>query len=68
MMPVNPSADFLEAIRKKYRELVEGKNLPPNAVNPNQASRGTRTSRKTRERILKMYPQVTEEDLDSTTK
>jgi len=66
MMPVNPSPEFLEAIRRKFKELKDGKTLP--AGTQAKAVRGTRTSRKTQERILKMYPQVTEEDLKRTTK
>ncbi len=66
MMPVDPSPEFLEAIRRKFKELKDGKTLP--AGTQAKAVRGTRTSRKTQERILKMYPQVTEEDLKRTTK
>jgi hypothetical protein len=66
MMPVNPTPQFLKAIRKKYKELVNGKTLPPGTQT--KAARGTRVSRKTQERILKMHPQVTEEDLKRTTK
>src|SRR6266404_4411379 len=66
MMPVNPSPEFLEAIRRKFKELRDGKTLPPGTQA--KAARGTRTSRRTQERILKMFPQVTEEDLKRTTK
>lgn len=66
MMPVNPSPEFLEAIRRKFKELRDGKTLPTGTQA--KAVRGTRTSRKTQERILKMYPQVTEEDLKRTTR
>jgi hypothetical protein len=64
MMPVNPSPEFLEAIRKKFRELNAGEALSPSDVGSKQVARGTRTSRKTTERILKMFPQVNEEDLE----
>lgn len=66
MMPVNPSPEFLQAIQRKYKELVEGKNLPTNAVD-SEIGRGTKISRKSKERLLKMFPQVTEEEIDSTT-
>jgi len=52
MMPLNPSPEFLEAIRRKFKELKDGKTLPTGAQA--KAVRGTRTSRKTQERILKM--------------
>jgi hypothetical protein len=63
MMPVNPPPEFLEVIRRKYKGLVEGKSLPTNAVD-SKIGRGTKISRKSRERILKMFPQVTEDDLN----
>ncbi len=66
MMPVNPSPEFLEAIRRKFKELKDGKTLPPGTQT--KAARGTRISRKSRERILKMFPQVTEAELDASTK
>jgi hypothetical protein len=66
MMPVNPSPEFLQAIRRKFKELKDGKTLPPGTQT--KAARGTRISRKSAERILKMFPQVTEAELDATTK
>ena len=38
MMPVNPSADFLEAIRKKYKELGQWQNLA--SGHSNQSGKG----------------------------
>jgi hypothetical protein len=65
MLPVDRNSELLRAIRKKYKELVEGKTLSPDKANdPNQIARGTRISRKSRERIKKMFPQVTDADLD----
>jgi hypothetical protein len=63
MMPVNPPPELLELIRRKQRELKEGKTLPPGTQT--KPTRGTRISRKSTERILRMFPQVTEEDLKS---
>lgn len=67
MLPVDPSSKLLEALRKKYKELVDGQAISPSEVkDPSQIARGTRISRKSRERILKMYPQLAEKDLDSS--
>ena len=69
MMPANPSPEFLEAIRRKHKELMVGKTLPQGEVTrQTQVARGTRVSRKTQARILKMHPQITEEDVTRTTK
>jgi hypothetical protein len=48
------------------KELMDGKTLPQGTQT--QATGGTKVSRRTQERILKMFPQITEEELERTTK
>ena len=75
MLPIN-SSSLQKVLQRKYKELVEGRKLSSSEIDElnkthngeDPAVRGTRISRRSRERILKMFPQVTEAELDATTK